>query len=126
MEHLFTWPENTSDYPLVTIKAIPNPTILEYKKTNRTECDSFFEPKTPYLGFHVARSATAASKLCDYASVRGVDIEKLWNGDLRGSSQELEGKSGQEVSFYVASFLQAWLYFGLLESVLGTRVQCTG
>ena len=122
MEHLFSWPENTSDYPLVTIKAIPNPNILEYKKNDRTECVSFFEPKTPYLGFHVARSTTAASKLSDYPSVRGVDIEKLWNGDLRGSSQELEGKSGEEVSFYVASFLQAWLYFGLLESVLGTRV----
>lgn len=26
------------------------------------------------------------------------------------------------MSFYVASFVQAWLYFGLLESILGTRV----
>ncbi|KAF7512058.1 hypothetical protein GJ744_002771 [Endocarpon pusillum] len=124
MEHLFSHREDASNYPLVTIKEIPNPVILEYKQ-QESEPVPFFEPKTPYLGFHTARSKTAASNLSDYASTCEIDTEKLWNGDLRGSSQELKGMSGADVSFHVASFIQGWLYFGLLESVLSTRVEAS-
>jgi len=50
-------------------------------------------------------------EFAEYPSRRGYDLERLLEGDFQGSSAE-----------QVASFLQVWLWFGLIHGILGVQL----
>ena len=47
----------------------------------------------------------------EYSTRRGIDLHRLTKGDFQNLSSD-----------QVASFLQTWLYFGLLHGILGVNV----
>ncbi|KAL8856806.1 MAG: hypothetical protein Q9178_006643 [Gyalolechia marmorata] len=60
------------------------------------------------------------SKYLENAGYRGSDI---WNANFKQSCSNFDDLTGREVSRRVVALLQAWLYYGLLESVVKKKIK---
>jgi hypothetical protein len=84
-------------------------------------------PTTEWLGFEHERGEDqemlpVQHDLNMYPTIRGWHIQQVWdNGDLRKAHPSLQDEhlSLSAVGRRVASMLQSWLYFGLLEAPIG-------
>jgi hypothetical protein len=80
----------------------------------------FVPPKTPWLGFN--HDVIPLGKFADYPKTAGFIEFNLWNGRFWKSHPEFEYLSNDEVGPRVAAFFQSWLYFGLLEGLVGRKI----
>jgi len=78
-------------------------------------------PITPWLGFK-HDDLPRAKSLSQYSDLSGWKVEKIWIGELREAHDGLVFRSAATIARCAASFLQAWLYYGLLESVVGKKI----
>lgn len=95
--------------------------VLRADWQNYQELIDFVPPKTPWLGFD--HDALPVNKLPDYPKMAGFDTENLWNAEFRECHSDLKELSGLEISTQVVALFQAWLYYGVLESVLRKKIQ---
>ncbi|KAL8671599.1 MAG: hypothetical protein Q9168_003905 [Polycauliona sp. 1 TL-2023] len=58
----------------------------------------------------------------NYIATAGYRTADIWNAHFRQSHSEPAEITSQEVSRRVAALLQAWLYYGLLESVVKKKI----
>jgi hypothetical protein len=79
-------------------------------------------PLTPWLGFK-HDDVPLAQSLSQYPGYSGWKVEKIWIGELREAHEGLALSPAATIAKHTASFLQAWLYYGLLESVLGKKIK---
>jgi len=81
----------------------------------------FIPLKTPWLGF--GHDAVKLGTFAEYPNSAGFDVSKLWNADFHESHFGFKELSDAEIGRRVAALFQAWLYYGLLESVVGKKIQ---
>ena len=81
----------------------------------------FVPLKTPWLGFD--HDAMPLGTFAEYPTTAGFDGSKLWNASFRESHFDFKGLSDAELGRRVVALFQAWLYYGLLESVVGKKIQ---
>ena len=80
----------------------------------------FVPLKTPWLGFD--HDAMPLGAFAEYPNTAGFDESKLWNANFRESHLDFKELSGTEIGRRVVALFQAWLYYGLLESVVGKKI----
>jgi hypothetical protein len=119
MEHLFFEPDenDTSGTKL----AYENDKLSMDWSTTSPLID-FVSPKTLWLDFAHNR-VPPPEDLLDYPASTGWHIDHIWNGHLNKAHRDLEVLDSASVSRRVASFLQSWLYFGTLETILCKKVE---
>lgn len=118
MEHLFFEPDENDKGTAFAY----NTDVLFIDWTTVRDPIDFIPPETPWLNF--AHDETPqAQDLQGYAATSGWDTDHIWNGHIGKAHFDLEGLDPVSVGRRVASFLQAWLYFGLLETILGKKVK---
>ena len=96
---------------------------LETEWAKKRDLVVFIKPKTSWLGFdHDILDAIPLYQLSDYPLNAGFDESQLWKASLRESRPNFAHLSGALVAQQVAAFLQAWLYHGFLESIVGKKI----
>jgi hypothetical protein len=81
----------------------------------------FVPLKTPWLGFD--HDAIPVGTFEEYPNTAGFKQSKIWNADFRESHFDFKELSATEIGRRVVALFQAWLYYGLLESVVGKKIQ---
>jgi hypothetical protein len=119
MEHLFFEP--SGDDPS-EMKSAYESDILSMDWADMPDLIDFVPPETPWLGFE-HDEAPRAQDLQDYPISFRWDTDQIWNGNLRQGHQDLETLHPSLIASRVASFLQAWLYYGLLETIVAKKIQ---
>ena len=120
MEHLFQ--DSSLSNPADVARAFHS-SALSTDWAQQSGILLFQSPLTPWLGFeHDTGDNLLESEIRDYPRQRGWDVGRIWEGRLRESHICLNRVDNRDVASSVAAMLQSWLYFGLLESVLRTRV----
>jgi hypothetical protein len=115
MEHLVFQP----DIPRETASAY-HENILRSDWQHFDNLIDFVPERTLWLGFD--HDKIPLGKLAQYATAAGFDEVGLWNAHFRESRPDFQELSGDEIGRRVAALFQAWLYYGLLESVAGKKV----
>lgn len=118
MEHLVFVPDITD--PSETVSACRNDT-LSADWTDFEFLIDFIAPTTPWLGFEHDKMPRT-DVLTQYPTYSNWNIDHLWNGNLRQAHCDLENLPDTVIAKRVASFLQAWLYYGLLEAVIAKKI----
>lgn len=116
MEHLFF----EADEPSETVSACRAAVLRSDwgRFHGLTDCVT---PKTPWLGFdHDSMPLCTFPKYLDTAGYRGSEI---WNASFQQSHSEFKELTGPQISRQVVALLQAWLYYGLLESVVEKKIE---
>ncbi|MCJ1244651.1 hypothetical protein MMC30_001850 [Trapelia coarctata] len=116
MEH----PVFEADEPHETVSAYRE-AVLKADWQHFDRLTDFLPPKTPWLGFD--HDSMPLGKFAEYPSTAGLDGSRLWNADFRDSHVDFKHLSGAEIGRRVAALFQAWLFYGLLESVVGKKIQ---
>lgn len=135
MEHLFFHP---SDERLrMEVSSASFSDILERDWSalaSNTEVMAHVAPTTKWLGFEHGRARDqevmipVQHDLNMYPAVRGWNMQRAWdNGDLRQAHLSLQDENLEPavVGIRVAAMLQSWLYFGILEAIIGKWVDVT-
>jgi hypothetical protein len=134
MEHLFF---HVSDERVrMEVSSARFSDVLERDWTalaRNTEVLPHVAPTTEWLGFEHERGRDqemlpVQHDLNMYPTIRGWDMQQAWdNGDLRQAHPSLQDEhlSPSAVGRRLASMLQSWLYFGLLEATIGKWVDVT-
>lgn len=81
----------------------------------------FIPLKTPWLGFD--HDAIPLGTFAEYPNTASFNGSKLWNANFRDSHFDFKELSDAEIGRRVVALFQAWLYYGLLESVVGKKIQ---
>src|SRR5437764_1169586 len=81
----------------------------------------FVPLKTPWLGFD--HDAIKLGTFVEYPKTAGFIESNLWNANFRESRFDFGELSDAEIGRRVVALFQAWLYYGLLESVVGKKIQ---
>ena len=88
------------------------------------------EPTTPWLGYDHDNSNKqdypVQLKFDEYPRVRGWTMDQMWSTGILNqahSSLSSDHLDPKPVSRQVVAMLQSWLFFGLLESILGKRIR---
>lgn len=134
MEHLFF---HTSDERVgMEVSSARFSDVLERDwaaLARNTEVLPHVAPTTEWLGFEHERGRDqemlpVQHDLNMYPTIRGWHMQQVWeSGDLRQAHPSLQDEhlSPSAVGQRVASMLQSWLYFGLLEATIGKWVDVT-
>src|ERR1700733_1851691 len=134
MEHLFF---HTSDERVgMEVSSARFSDVLERDwaaLARNTEVLPHVAPTTEWLGFEHERGRDqemlpVQHDLNMYPTIRGWHMQQVWDsGDLRQAHPSLQDEhlSPSAVGRHVASMLQSWLYFGLLEATIGKWVDIT-
>ncbi|CAO2647119.1 Nn.00g080410.m01.CDS01 [Neocucurbitaria sp. VM-36] len=129
MEHLFFEPDENDPRPgltynndVLSTKFAYNNDVLFMDWTTISDPIDFIPPETPWLDF-AHDEAPQAQELQGYAVSLGWNIDQIWNGHIGKAHHDLNSLDPVSVGKRVASFLQSWLYFGLLETILGKKVK---
>jgi hypothetical protein len=131
MEHLFF--HASDERVLLEVSSAQFSDILERDwaaLARNTEVMPHVRPTTEWLGFEHNRGRDqellqVQYDLNMYPEIRGWHMQQAWdNGDLRQAHISLQDLSLTPVAVgrRVASMLQSWLYFGLLEAIVGKWV----
>lgn len=134
MEHLFF--HLSDERVLLEVSSAQFSDILERDwaaLARNTEVMPHVRPTTEWLGFEHNRGRDqellpVEYDLNMYPEIRGWHMQQAWdNGDLRQAHLSLQDPSlaPAAVGRRVASMLQSWLYFGLLEAIVGKWVDVT-
>ena len=117
MEHLFF----LADEPRETVSACRE-AILKADWSRFIDLIDFIPLKTPWLGFD--HDAIPLGTFTEYPNTAGFTVSELWNANFRDSHVEFKGITDTtEIGRRVTSLFQAWLYYGLLESVMDKKIQ---
>ncbi|KAI4087731.1 MAG: hypothetical protein L6R37_008288 [Teloschistes peruensis] len=81
----------------------------------------FIPPKTPWFGFE--HNAIPLGSLATYLDTTAFDVPMLWNAKFRTSHSRFQNLEGNVIGNQVVALLQSWLYLGLLESVVGKKIE---
>lgn len=115
MEHLFF----AADEPHETVAAC-KAAVLQSDWREMDALMDFVSVKTPWLGFnHDSIPLTSFDK---YVEAAGYSKSDLWNANFRKSRPSIAEVHGGGIGKQIAALLQSWLYYGLLESILGRKV----
>ena len=117
MEHLFFRPchdsnEAASAYHAIVLKA-------DWRQTDYLI--DFVELRTEWLGFD--HDVVDFEKFEDYPTNAGFDESKLWIARFREAHLSFKDLPSVEIGRRVAALFQSWLYFGLLECVIGKKIE---
>jgi len=118
MEHLVFQPD--VEDPSETVSAC-RATVLETDWSRYDSLLDFVPPETPWLGF-THNQIPLQTSLQEYPVASGWNAARLWNGDLRHGHHSLGGLDNRHIGQLAASFLQSWLYYGLLETIVGKKI----
>ena len=106
----------------------PNETVFACREAVlRTDWEKFdglidFVPfKTPWLGFD--HDKIPLGTFAEYPNTVGFNRSNLWNVNFRESHLDFKELSGAEIGRRSVALSQAWLYYGLLESVVGKKIE---
>ncbi|KAI1362064.1 hypothetical protein F5Y08DRAFT_313072 [Xylaria arbuscula] len=116
MEHLIF----DADCPEETKSAVLSPS-LRMDWDSEIELMDFVAPKTLWLRFD--HNEVPLCRLADYPARAGWNESHLWNAKFCDAWSGFSDIPISEVVGRVASFFQAWLFFGLLESVVGKKIE---
>ncbi len=120
MEHLFysATPSKATD-----VADAFHSSTLSTDWAQQSDVMPFQLPLTPWLGFdHDSDDGVSLSEIQDYPSHYDWEPRMIWEGSLREAHLCLKNLNHESVASAVAAMLQSWLYFGLLESVLGKHM----
>lgn len=118
MEHLYYKPVSSNE--LFFLTDIHDPSLLQADSEAQRDASELVDPRTTYLGFR--HDASDVLNLKDYPAEYGIDIALLEKGQFRQCLRPPPETTGQDVGHQIAAFLQSWLYFGFLQSIISTRV----
>lgn len=116
MEHLF-WvafsPEET--------KAAFTGSILAADQGSLEEPHpSLIHPETPWFGF--THDNMPVVNYTDYPAAADFHPHEIWCAEFRQAHDGFQGLTGEQIGDRVTAFLQAWLFFGFLESVIDKKI----
>ena len=118
MEHLFI---KHDDLDLDEMSRKSRESVLSCEWPPQPNNLLFREPKTQYLGFDHDTGPLGAIE--EYLPSRGYNTEALWDGDLEMASDVFRNMDRAEKGPHAAALIQAWLYYGVLESVLHKKIK---
>ena len=121
MEHLFFQIDKNNPSEFLT--AYHSETLsIDWSLCDQGTLMRHVAPLTPWLGFK-HDDVPLAQSLSQYSGFSGWKVEKIWIGELREAHEGFALSPAAAIAKHTASFLQAWLYYGLLESVLGKKIK---
>lgn len=115
MEHLVF----QADEPSKTVSASREPVLKEDWLPSESLV-GFLPLKTPWLGFD--HDAMPFGVLTEYPDNARFNPLELWNANFCESQHDFKQLSNARIGGKVAAFFQAWLYYGLLESIVGKKI----
>jgi hypothetical protein len=115
MEHLVF----EADEPSETIFACKEAVLREDWQRFDNLID-FLPCKTPWLGFD--HDAIPFGIFAEYPETAGFNHSELWNTNFRESHFDFKELPDAGIGGRVAAFFQAWLYYGLIQSVVGKKI----
>lgn len=92
--------------------------ILRTHWTTKEKTPPFTQPFTKWLGFEHTTEGLATSTLEEYPRKYSVNERMIWQGNLAAAFSSPSEMGKAEIAMAVAAFLQSWLYFGLLETIV--------
>lgn len=120
MEHLFFVPEGND--PLEFKRAYLSSTLsANWSYYDRNTLLRHVAPLTSWLGFQHDQ-VPRADTFDGYPALSGWNVDAIWNGQLREAHPALELLPASIIAARVAAFLQACLYYCLVESIVGKKI----
>ncbi|KAK7962834.1 Het domain protein [Apiospora aurea] len=117
MEHLF-WYANS---PEETKAACRESTLAADWNDLQEPPPPLVDPKTPWLGFD--HDSLPFVQLADYPTAAGFNLHEIWCSELRQAHGTFQGLTSENIGDRASAFLQSWLFFGLLESVVDKKIR---